>query len=122
MYEKPLEFSHLLDTKYAYSLIYACLIYLCAFLAPLVLNLVPLSKLKSSWKFLITYLLGIGVVSVLLGLFFYPNTLAWAEFPYLDNVLERKGFFPRGISGTKYHFYGIHDLYKYWGDWCKITC
>lgn len=117
MFEKPLEFKNLLEFSYTYSLIYAILLYICAFCFPLILFSIKPSKNKIYFMFLLVLML---VGYFLLNKYFDPHKLAWGEFYYLDNVLERKGFFPRGIDGTKYFFRGIYDLYRHWDTLAKI--
>lgn len=118
MQEKSLQLHHLSNTQYIIQLSKAIFIYISAFYLPFsVLFLVSFYKGKAN------LLLPIVLSLVFYQLFlkdFRPNLLAWGEFFYLDNALERKGFYPRGISGTKYHFYGIYDLYKYWDLAAKL--
>lgn len=117
MFEKPLEIKNLLELSYTYSLIYAILLYICAFCFPLMLFL---AKPSTNKFYYLGFLILVVVGYFFLNKYFDPHKLAWGEFYYLDNVLERKGFFPRGIDGTKYFFRGIYDLYRHWDTLSKI--
>ena len=117
MFEKPLEFKHLLEFSYAYSLTYAILLYICAFTFPVILFVLKIPSKKR----LVPIFAGLAIMAfILLNKYFDPHKLAWGEFYYLDNVLERKGFFPRGIDGTKYFFKGMYDLYRHWDTIAKV--
>ena len=117
MYEKPLQFHHLLDIDYLKQLTRAMIIYISAFCFPVLLFLCRGKDFFTKRKNLIQAITFIGL-SVALYFFvfknFKPNRLGWQEFYYLDNTLERAGFYPRGVMGTKFYFKGNYDLYKYW--------
>jgi len=119
MIEKGLEFAHLADYKYSFALICAIVIYMAAFLVPLVFAIAQ-KYISTNRKLLLPAVVLTGVIYIA-GKYFDPHVLAWGEFPYLDNIFERKGFFPRSIGGTKYYFSGIYDLYKYWEILAKIA-
>src|SRR5205085_154244 len=91
---EPLQYSNLLNFKYAYSLFYGIGIVLAAFLLPLVISKVT----KKSWAFLILTIISF----VVLNLVFVPTKLDSSEFPYFKNTFARNGFYATGISGTKY--------------------
>lgn len=125
MQEKSLQFHHLINTQYISQLSKAIFIYISAFYLPFSALFVfgfilRRGAKKTNFAFLFLALVASLLFYQLFLRDFKPNLLAWGEFFYLDNVLERKGFYPRGISGTKYHFYGIYDLYKYWDLWAKL--
>ncbi len=125
MYEKPLQFHHLLDMNYLKQLSKALLIYISAFCMPFTVSgLLHVLGKETSLKKLFVKIIGMILASFCFYLLFLrdfkPNLLAWQEFPYLDNTLERRGFYPRGVMGTKYHFAGIYDLYKYWDMLAKL--
>ena len=117
MSEKPLQFHHFYDYDYLIQLVKTMIIYVSAFCFPFLLLLLFQIKNFRNRKFLIVTLFA-AVASLLLYFFvfkdFKPSRLAWQEFFYLDNTLERLGFYSRGIAGTKYYFKGIYDLYRYW--------
>lgn len=117
MTEKSLQFHHLKDTPYVYSLIYGSFVLMAALLLPL---LAPLFKEKNKFKWAL--FLGLAVVAfILLNRYFQPTKVSWGEFPYFENTLERKGFYPRGVLGTKYYFKYMFDLYRYWDSVAKIV-
>lgn len=137
MFEKPLQFQHILDFKYSFSLIYASLIVLCATFLPLFLNFIFNNflinhikdlKIKSIYDtklklFLVILLIFISSVVIYFTLNnnFHPRTVSWGEFPYLENTWERTGLYPRGVIGTKYQFKWNYDLYYYWDLMSKIV-
>ncbi len=122
MYEKPLQFKHILELNYSYSLIYSMYMYICALLLPVVLILIYRTVMSDKKVIKVIIFIGLSVFAYyLLNKFFNPSHLAWGEFPYLENVWERRGYYPRSIGGTKYYFYGIFDLYRYWEISAKIT-
>lgn len=96
------------------------LIVVTAFYLPLILAIVKIPKSLDK-AFLIKYAVILLLCVVLYLIFFKPNVISWAEFPYFENTFERMGFYPRGIHGTKYHFMGSHDLYLYWDLFAKIA-
>lgn len=117
MYEKPLQLHHLWDIDYLKQLVRAITIYISAFCFSGLLFLYRGKKFFSKRRNMIIAIVFIGL-STALYLFvfknFKPNRLGWQEFYYLDNTLERAGFYPRGVMGTKFYFRGNYDLYKYW--------
>lgn len=117
MQEKPFILRPFSEPDYTFALIYAIFIYMGAFVFPLFSSLIRRISIR---KFLLLLGLAFGLYFVL-NKFFVPDELFYGEFPYLDNVWERGGFFQRGILGTKYHFYGMYDLYKYWELIAKIS-
>lgn len=108
MAEKTLQLQHLLDFEYTYSLIYGSLILITSFLLPLYLLVLSGASRR---KFPLIIIIGI-ISFLLLNKLFTPQKVSWGEYPYFENTFERKGFYPRGILGTKYHFKGIYDLYS----------
>ncbi|KKS03118.1 MAG: hypothetical protein UU64_C0006G0028 [candidate division WWE3 bacterium GW2011_GWF2_41_45] len=117
MSEKSLQFHHLQSSPYVYSLIYGSFILATALLLPLLL---PIFKEKKKLKWAL--FLGLAVVAyILLNRYFQPSKVSWGEFPYFENTLERKGFYPRGVLGTKYYFKYMFDLYRHWDSAAKIV-
>jgi len=123
MFEKPLQFHHLYDFDYLKQLTRALIIYISAFCFPLLILLLCGRDVIKKRKNLIVTIL---IITVSLAFYFFvfknfkPNRLGWQEFFYLDNILERTGFYPRGIMGTKFYFKGIYDLYRYWDITAKF--
>ncbi|RJR26593.1 hypothetical protein C4561_04865 [candidate division WWE3 bacterium] len=130
MTEVPLQFHHLADFDYSFALIYGTLIVLSAYTLPLIFNILDFGKLRESFNsetkvqiltaFLLFFIAS-GVLYSSANKLFKPEEISWGEFPYFENVVERTGFFPRGIHGTKYYFAGSFDLWKYWDIAGKIT-
>lgn len=116
MTEKGLQFHHLKEFPYVYALIYGSFLLITALFLPL---LIPRISRKNRIKLLIFFALGVTAY-ILLNKYFDPEKLSWGEFPYLENTFERKGFYPRGVLGTKYHFRYIFDLYRHWDSAAKI--
>lgn len=123
MYEKPLQFHHLYDYGYFKQLARAIIIYISAFCFPLLVFLLPNIQVFKKRRSIIIATVFL-VISLFIFLLFFknfkPNRLGWQEFFYLDNILERTGFYPRGVMGTKFYFKGIYDLYKYWDITAKF--
>ena len=117
MMEKSLQFHHLKNTPYVYSLIYGSFILMTALLLPI---LIPVFKEKKKLKWAL--FLGLALAAyILLNRYFQPQKVSWGEFPYFENTLERKGFYPRGVLGTKYYFKYMFDLYRHWDSAAKIV-
>ncbi len=117
MSEKSLQFHHLTDIPYIYALIFGSFVLLTALMIPLILPVPGKFDLKKVLIFL-----GLaGGLYFLLNYLFDPSKLAWAEFPFFENTFERKGFYPRGVLGTKYHFKYMYDLYYNWYIVAKIV-
>ncbi len=117
MYEKPLQLHHLWDLDYLKQLVRAIIIYISAFCFPTLLFLYRGKDFFTKRRNLIitTIFIGLSVASYFIAFKnFKPNRLGWQEFYYLDNTLERAGFYPRGVMGTKFYFKGNYDLYIYW--------
>lgn len=114
MFEKPLEFKNLLEFSYGYSLLFAILFYICAFTLPMVFYFAFKSVSGRGKLFFVGFLVSCIVAYFVLIHYFEPHKLAWGEIWYLDNTLERTGFYPRGIDGARYGFRYIFVLYKYW--------
>jgi ABC-type multidrug transport system fused ATPase/permease subunit len=137
MFEKPLQFQHLLDIKYSFSLVYGSLIVLCALLLPLFISFICsnlfvdyLRELKIKYilvnkfkLFSIIFLLVVSTIGIyfILNTNFHPRTVSWGELPYLENTWERTGLYPRGVIGTKYQFKWNYDLYYYWDLLSKVV-
>jgi len=118
MYDGNLEFYNLFDLPYLFTNIAACLIYVAAFSLPLLV--LVLSKSAYSKKNYILCGVFFILAMVVVFKFFNPKLLSWGEFPYYQNTVERKGFYPRDIEGTKYSFRFIYDLYLYWEIAAKL--
>lgn len=115
MLERGFELENLVKLRNAITFTYVNFIYIAAFILPLIFLLFVNSDKKVYLILLAILLFAMSYVS------FKPKILAWREFYYHQNTLERTGFFPRGINGTKYSFKGIYDLYKYWDIVAKIS-
>lgn len=122
MLSKGLEFAHLLQFDYSFAISYGSFIYMLAFSIPLVL--IFIYRLNFKEKHSLPYYLSLiflgSVIYFGCKKFFDPGLVSWEEFPYFENIFERKGFYPRSLHGTKYHFKFIHDLYYYWDLVSKI--
>jgi len=112
---------HFKNFDYAYSLVYGTLVIIGAFTLPLALFTLDYKNLLKSKKGPLIFLVKFLVVYIVLNKLFAPESISWGEFPYFENTFERTGFYPRGISGTKYHFAGNFKLYLYWDLLAKIT-
>lgn len=121
MRRASLQFHHLSDFDLSFSIVVGISIVLASMLMPLILFRVKENLHKLQPKKTLLF----ALLSVLIFIFindnFKPELLAWGEFPYFENTVERTGFFPRGIHGTKYHFIGNHDLYKFWDLSSKLV-
>lgn len=114
MKEVPLVLSNFGRTDYTISLIIGSLILLSSFLLPILINI----KLK---KIQIFFVLLIAVINfALIYYLFKPMEIGVGEYPYFKNIFQRTGFYPGGISGTKYYFKGWFDLFRYWDLISKI--
>ena len=122
--EVGLQLHHFKEIKYTYSLIYGILIILAAFLLPFIISVfLEKSQLKTvitQKKKLCAFLIISIFLFITLNKLFMPQEISWGEFPYFENTFERTGFYPRGVSGTKYHFMGSYDLYRFWDLAAKI--
>ncbi|PJA87135.1 MAG: hypothetical protein CO141_01025 [Candidatus Moranbacteria bacterium CG_4_9_14_3_um_filter_42_9] len=119
--EVPLQFRHYVYFDYVYAVVYGSLLILTAYLLPLMLNCVDFKKLlKSPIALLVCLIIGVALFAGL-NRIYKPDTISWGEFPYFENILERTGFYPRGVHGTKYYFAGNYDLWRYWDLAAKIT-
>lgn len=128
MQEKSVDVSKLFDLGHTHKMVFSLLIYLSAFLLPLIFaslwssfqNLKKKNFLILLFAFFFGLLLMYGLSPRVyldgkpnLGLYEYK--LSRLEFPYFENVFERKGFFPDGIpSGTKYHLKWDYSLFTLW--------
>ncbi len=112
--EVPLQFQHLLKFNYAYAVIYGSLLILTAYLLPLVLNVIDLRSVFAKKTTIIIFVILFGIVFFGFNKLYKPMTVSWGEFPYFENVVERTGFYPRGVHGTKYYFAGNFELWKDW--------
>ena len=121
MKRASLQYQHFLDTDYTYTLIYSILLMLTAYLLPLVLYYCWNKFLNSRKAVRVGVLVMTAVLFFVLNDSFEPEKISWGEFPYFENTVERTGFYPRGLDGTKYQFRGNFDLYKYWDLSSKIV-
>ena len=120
MKQTPLQFHHITDFDYIYALSYGSLIVITAFLFPLFLSVFDIKELLKNKIATIIFGLFCAVLYLLLNSIYQPQEISWGEFPYFENTVERTGFYPRGIHGTKYQFRGNYDLYKYWDLSAKV--
>ncbi len=120
MKRASLQFAHFLDFDYTFSLILGIMLVLVSFTLPLMAYFLFEKFRKFNHKErIVTLLMGVVIYALLIGLY-KPETISWGEFPYFENTFERTGFYPRGISGTKYHFAGNFDLFMYWDLFSKV--
>ena len=115
MQSKNFNFENILAVDYLFSLSYGILIYLAFFTFPLILVSFKkyfMENLKNIKAILLIMVIAISTY-VFSNLFFKPSLLAWQEFPYFENVIERTGFLPRTLSGTKYQFKFNFVYWKY---------
>lgn len=119
--EVPLQLENFTKNDYTFAILYGSLLVSVAYLLPLALNYIDLKKVTKNKKAIITFLFIFIASFLFLNKNFKPDEVSWGEFPYFENVFERTGLYPRGISGTKYHFRGNFDLWKYWDIGAKIV-
>jgi len=115
MVKKNFVLDNLSRPDYMFSLVYGILIYLAFFTLPLIWNFISefaIQNKKNYQKLILTCVLVISAYFYFNNSF-KPENLAWQEFPYFENVIERTGFLPRTITGTKYQFKFNFDYYKY---------
>ena len=118
--EVPLQWKNLLDKDYVAAVFIGTFIVLTAFLLHVFLSSVNIKEILSKKKHVLLFLaLAVGLYFLMISNF-NPHEVSWGEFPYFENTFERTGFYPRGISGTKYYFKGNYDLYRYWDLVSKI--
>jgi len=115
MDKKGFNFDNLSEPFYIYSLIVGILLYLSFFTLPLIF--ISIKKFiflnHKSLKILFLFLVSTILIFFLSYKFFKPEFLAWQEFPYFQNVIERTGFLPRTLNGTKYQFKYNFVYWKY---------
>lgn len=126
MYDSNLNILQLLDFKNTVNIVFATLVYVALFLAPLVLLLsITTFKHFNIFKKLLFIVFATTLAFYLKSNFkpyeiTFTNRLRTGEiyvnyantnFPYFDNVFERKGFLTNDIRGTKYHYRGFFDLF-----------
>lgn len=128
MYESNLNVIKLLDIKNTVNIFFAILVYISIFFAPLVIiaALKTFNTQKPYRKFMYF------VIFIFLVFYFKSNfkpyeiefvnrsrtgeiytNYANTNFPYFDNVFNRKGFLTNDIRGTKYHYKGFFDLFVF---------
>ena len=117
MKEKFLYPNHFTENNYSLSFVYYFLLLLVCFCLPLIFIVV-------FNKYNVKKVVPLVVVTLLVFLtftgVFHPETTRLREFPYFGNIFEREGFYPTGISGTKYHFRGMFDLNNTWDITSKV--
>lgn len=106
MVKKNFVLDNLSRPDYMYSLIYGILIYLAFFTLPLIWSFITKYTIENRYNYKKIILVLIFVVMTYLysNNSFKPENLALQEFPYFENVIERTGFLPRTLTGTKYQF------------------
>lgn len=120
MKRAALQYHHLTDINYMYALTYGSILLVVAYLFPMFLAAFDFKQLiKNKWIFIAFILFSIFLF-IFLNKYFHPDVISWGEFPYFENTVERTGFYPRGVHGTKYQFIGNFDLYIYWDIASKI--
>ena len=75
---------HLLESEYAYTLIYGMIILLSAFLIPLLLDSLNPQQGFTPKKILLALILFLGIYWIL-NTNFDPHRVSWGEFPYFEN-------------------------------------
>lgn len=115
--------SHLLDFKYAYSIVYGIILVTSSFIVPVLVYFVfsTYSHFRKSIIIIIALLASSVACYFFLNRWFGPSKISWSEYPYFENTFERTGFFPRSILGTKYQFKGNYKLFKYWDIGAKVS-
>jgi hypothetical protein len=115
MVKKNFVFDNLSRPDYIYSLIYAILIYLAFFTLPLIWSFITRYTIENryNYKKIILVLIFVIMTYIYANNSFKPENLAWQEFPYFENVIERTGFLPRTLTGTKYQFKYNFVYYQY---------
>lgn len=126
MYDSNIHFTIVAHLKRTLSLIYVLGIYLAVFIAPVIFFVfVPAKKLD------VKRLLTIAFTAVLVFTIFESHfetkkvvfqqrtrdgkvfsVYARGEFPYLENVLGRKGFLDDTLYGVKAHYPGFFDFFN----------
>lgn len=120
MYEKPLQFQHLINLDYSFALIYGSLLVFVALFIPLIISFIK-SNFKKVTILKLVLFTGLSIVLyIILNNHFKPSVISWGEFPYFENIWERFGLYPRGVRGTKYQFRWNYDLYLYWDLTAKV--
>ena len=89
--------------------IYTVSMLLPIFVFYIVKNLKTLNRREFIYVFSISV-----VVYLMLEVFFTKSEIFSNVFPYLTNTFDRKGFYPYGLSGNKYHWKGFYDIFEYW--------
>ncbi len=112
---------HLSSFDYMYSLIYSCFLLLTAVLLPYFIFIFDAKEFKNSYKKIGIFVIAWLGLLIVLDHYFKPDVVSWGEFPYIKNIWERRGYYPRGILGTKYYFAGMFSLYKYWDLLAKVV-
>ena len=105
---------NLVDLNYIYSLVFVAGNYAVAMLIPLAYIYVFLNlKLKSKGdQILIVF--GSVFFMFIFRLFFLKTGYPMDLFPYIGNSFDKKGFFPGDLTGNKYAWRGVFDVFKFW--------
>lgn len=120
MVTKPVLWDNFFEGSVIRSFLFGIFILLTAYALPLLIHFIYESVfLNKNIKNMVLFAGACLALFVVMNRYFHPEETYLQEFPYFGNTVERKGFFQ--ISGTKYHFYGIYDLYKYWDLAAKVT-
>ena len=121
MYDGRLNFSNLSSQNYIFSTLFSIIINSLVFIFPLVLigffntakNFIKNTTVKQrAINFSIIFIV------IFLAFFSYNRMLNTkffrdVEFPYMGNIFEVTGFFPKGPLGDKYEYLGQNYLFPY---------
>ncbi len=111
MENQSLSFDHIFNLKYMVSYSAGIMVYLCAFVLPLVFS-ASLKGLSRS-KLIISGILSLILLFLLLS-FFDRLQFEKREFPYFENTFERNGFFTIDITGSKYPLPYVDNIFNLW--------
>jgi len=107
MLETRLNFSNIFYFRYMFSLFFIVGIYVCFSCLPLVIIYIKKSLAKPNKFLLITF-----PIVLVASLFYFKPTIQWrSNFYYMQNVLQRKGFFVENLHGNKFSFHYYNELY-----------
>jgi len=108
MLETKLNFSNIFYFRYMFSLFFIAGIYVCFSCLALVLIYIKKSSIKSGKYLLIAF-----PMVLLSFLFYFKPTIQWrSNFYYMQNVLQRRGFFVENLHGNKFSFHYFSNIYS----------
>lgn len=129
MYDGRLHLSNLGSQSYVFSTTFSILINVLVFIFPLVViglfHIIKEFIKKTDTK---KRIIGVSIVLLImfLSIISYNSLLDTKyfrdkEFPYMGNVFEVNGFFPKGPLGDKYEYIGQNHLFPYLDVLGKIS-